>query len=807
MRSSLEIGKRRFTCLSPTLARIEFVPDGRFEARRSIVAYAAQKPAAFKAVSRDGVWDVLDSGCLQIWTTENDKPCHRLNLEIRWSDGRLMQFWRPGDRDYQNLGGTVRSLDRYGGEACALDGVHPATMESPDASGTNWPAWTQCEVDPPYEKLHPKAPANFNRGHWLREAQRERHDGRYLERTFNWYKDARKFCPGILSAAGYYFLNDSESAVMDAEDFPIERDRPGCQDWYFFAYGKHYKQALADFRLLSGPAPLLPHKSLGIIFSRWPAFSEAEIETIARAFAANGYPLATIVMDMEWHKEGWGHWEFNPELIPDPARFFALCRKHGLDVTFNDHPLDVRDDDVHFPEYVKRAGPEVLVREREYLGKTLQMAKVDICNKQQNQAFREVCHAPIMDLGLDYWWNDGSRGQMSGTAGQMVCNKTFFEESRRAGRRGMLLARYGGLGSHRYGGFFTGDANSDYDVLRLQCEFNIRAGGVGVSNVSHDIGGFMLPSSQVTKNKAGAPVIDPERYLRWLQFGVFGPILRFHSAPGCGSRRPDDYDAELDGACRHWLRVRHSLLPYIYTAMRQHHETGIPLVRGMFLEEPENPDAYRFDQYYFGPDMLVAPVLAASRKRTVYLPALPARPSAGDGESPVQGAAGDWCEFETAKRVCGGVELTRPVALADVPVYVRAGSIIPRQNPDGDIHAAHIRELVLDVYPGADGSGELYEDDGTSPSYEQGNFCRTRFDLVQERGALTLRGQVVAGRPLGDERQVTVDIALAAPPREVRREGQVAAFECEALVATNRYRIRLPARASGAPWSVRIVEG
>ena len=129
MTTQLRIGNRRFTCLSTTLVRIEYAPDGVFEDRRSIVAYAAQKPIAFKALSRDGAWDVLDTGFLQIRSTDNAKPANRLNLEIRWSDGKLLQFWRPGDRDYQHLGGTVRSLDRYGGEACVLDGVHPATME------------------------------------------------------------------------------------------------------------------------------------------------------------------------------------------------------------------------------------------------------------------------------------------------------------------------------------------------------------------------------------------------------------------------------------------------------------------------------------------------------------------------------------------------------------------------------------------------------------------------------------------------------------------------------------------------------
>ncbi len=786
--------KRRFICLSPTLVRIEFSPDGRFEDRRSMVAYSPRRPIPFRAVVRDGRWTILETGGMEIRATDHDHPFNRLNLEIRWNDGRLIQFWRPGDRDYQNLGGALRSLDRYGGEAARLDGVHPAGMESPDFSATNWPAWIQCEVDPPYENLHPSPPATFNRGHWLAWARNERNDGRFLERTFNWYKDARKFAPGILSASGYFFLNDSDTAVLDDEGFPIERNRPGTQDWYFFAYGKNYRQALADFRLLSGAGALPPRKSLGIQFSRWPAFTEAEIEELVRSFAANGYPLSTIILDMEWHKKGWGHWEFNPDLISDPVRFFQKCHAFGLDVVFNDHPLDVREDDVHFERYVELAGSEVEIREREYNGKRVRMAKVDICDKQQNRSFCQVCHQPILNMGLDYWWNDGSRGQMAATCGQLVANKTFYEESERNGRRGMLLARYGGLGSHRYGAVFTGDANSDDEVLRLECEYTIRMGGVGVSLVSHDIGGFMAPKNQVRKNREGIEILDPARYLRWLQLGVFSPILRFHSAPGCGSRRPDVYDAELGGACRRWLRMRHSLLPYIYTAAREHTDTGIPIVRGLFLEHPEDEHAYRYDQFYFGPALIVAPVLSGGAcEREIFLPEAPG----------TAGPNGGWWRFESAERQKGGLTIVTPVALEDVPVFVRPGSVIPRQDPDGDIHSGHVRQLILDVYPGASGESFLYEDDSWSVQYRDGRFCRTRFCLTHREEEIEIAGEVVEGEPLEPQRNVAVEISLPRPPAAVRDESG-RNLPWKSLATPGRYRFEGGGCSAAASWRVHL---
>ncbi len=783
---SVILGKRRITCLSAGLLRIEFSPDGRFDDRRSMVAHPVQVPQPFVSRRQEGTWDVFETGFMQVRTTRNDRACDRNNLEVRWTDGRLSQMWRPEDRDYQNLGGTLRSLDRFGGECAKLDGVSVAGMDSPDLVGTSWPAWLQDEIDPLYKDLHPAPPEVYGKRSWLEQAREPRNDGGFRDRTFNWQKESRRFCPGVLSESGYWFLNDSQGAVLDADGFPVERERPGYQDWYLFAYARDFRRALADFRLLCGAAPLPPHKSFGIIFSRWPAFREDEVRSITDGFNAAGHPMSTLVMDMEWHKEGWGHWELNPELIPDPKRFFAMCRERNLDVTFNDHPLDVRDDDIHFDAYVAAAGPDVEIRVREYNGKRLRMAKVDIANKQQNQAFFSICHPHLLEMGVNFWWNDGSRGQMAGTCGQLVTNKTCWEESERAGRRGMLLARYGGLGSHRYGAFFTGDTASDYHVLALQCEFNIRAAGVGLGYLSHDIGGFMIGHDQLRKNAAGVDIIDPNMYLRWLQFGVFNPILRFHSAPGSGSRVPGDYDALVGGACRKWLRERHALLPHLYAAARLFHDTGLPLVRGLFLDAPEDRAGYRYDEFLFGEGLLVAPILDASTRREVYLP------------------VGTWWEYGTAKQLDGGRVIQRDVPQGEIAVFAKAGAIILRQSPDAPLHAPHISELQLDIHAGADGSAELYEDDGVSPAYREGDGCRTGFSVHDGGNRIELRGAAPRGRPLGATRTITIVLAWGRKPAGASLDGKPLTNAIAAEPGTGRWLIRLPALPSTAPFTLVI---
>ena len=191
--------------------------------------------------------------------------------------------------------------------------------------------------------------------------------------------------------------------------------------------------------------------------------------------------------------------------------------------------------------------------------------------------------------------------------------------------------------------------------------------------ISHDIGGFFTAAS--------APLLDPALYLRWLQSGVFNPVFRFHSAPGCGSRKPWDYGEHCGNIARHWLRVRYSLLPYLYTAARAHYDTGVPLVRGLFLEHPHDDAAYRFDEFYFGDDLLIAPLLSANPYRPVYLP------------------DGDWYAFETDELLPGGREFTAHMGLEGIPVYVKAGAILLRQLPDAPPMDAHTAAVMAGSLP------------------------------------------------------------------------------------------------------------
>ncbi len=556
-------GHRRFTCLSPNLVRLEFSPTGIFEERRSLVAYNRPQPMQFESVNEHDGTLTLQIGGLTIISQQNDRDFFPSNLRIDFKTGDRTQTWFFGDRDYLNLGGAVRSLDYYGRDSL-LDGVHPASTASPDG-------FFHTDTE-----LFDTARVYMQDGHldWQMEIMRQGLHGSLqytphivYNRYINMIGDLGRFQPGLLSRNGYFLLNDSTGAVLDAENRPVERNTPGTRDLYFFAYGKDYKTALKDYRLLSGAIPLPTRQIFGIIFSRWPAFSDSEARATVERFEQEGIPLSGLMLDMEWHIPDFSHWDWNPEMYPQPKSFLEWAHSRNLLIGLNVHPQTIFSTDSHFEAFIKASHTEKKVQsiwQNPIIAMTVKsgadrMVQIDLADHAEASAIKDLCCDPILQQGVDFWWLDGASAQLNGADGQLISTQLFYGTTERDGRRGMLQARYGGLGSHRYGVLFTGDTQSQWEVLQSECEFNIRSGQVGMAFVSHDIGGF---------SHSEAPIIDSDLYIRWLQFGIFNPVLRFHSAPGSGSRQPWDYGAKNLEIAKRWLKLRHSLIPYICTAAR-----------------------------------------------------------------------------------------------------------------------------------------------------------------------------------------------------------------------------------------------
>ncbi len=352
--------------------------------------------------------------------------------------------------------------------------------------------------------------------------------------------------------------------------------------------------------------------------------------------------------------------------------------------------------------------------------------RFNLADHEQARVFMHDLHAPLLRRGVDFWWVDGGSGaaRMPGLNPQLWTNEVYYDATQReTGRRAFILSRYGGWGSERYPGFFTGDTYSQWPVLAYEVAFSARGGNELIDYISHDIGGFH-----------GAK-IPFALYARWIEFGAFGPILRMHSAhenPFEGNlRMPWTYGARGVALMRRYFTLHTELIPYLYTYAWEAHRLAVPILRPLYLEGVHGAQAYHHPhEYFLGADLLVAPVLNASGERSVYLP------------------PGQWIDFFTGKHYVGGKTYTAHYGVADTPVFVRAGAVIPEQQPSAYSNAKPLNPLVLQVYGSGVGRFDLYQDDGSSFDYRSGQYALTPIDYHTRSG----RHRLVIGPTRGKYR-------------------------------------------------------
>ncbi|WP_158882304.1 TIM-barrel domain-containing protein [Rhodanobacter sp. L36] len=378
----------------------------------------------------------------------------------------------------------------------------------------------------------------------------------------------------------------------------------------------------------------------------------------------------------------------------------------------------------------------------------------DLSDKRQADISMQALHKPLLDQGMAFWWVDGGSGavDMPGLNKQLWTNKVFYDATEQAtGKRGFILSRYGDWGSERYPAYFTGDTYSEWPVLAYEVAYTTRAGNVLVPYVSHDIGGFH-----------GAK-IDFDLYARWIEFGTFSPILRMHSAhanPREGNTRmPWLYGKPGIALMKKYFTLRTQLIPYLYSASWQAHAASMPIMRPLYLIDPKNDEAYEHPhEYFYGDQMLVAPVLDPGGNVTIYLP------------------PGKWFDFFTGKAYDGGSTFNAHYAVDETPVFARDGAIVPEQPPSAYSDAKPLDRLILDVYGNGKGHFDLYEDDGVSLAYANNAYTLTPMDVgPQPDGSHRLIIGAAKGTFDGQvqQRAYALRIHSSSKPRAVELDGRV----------------------------------
>ncbi len=556
--------------------------------------------------------------------------------------------------------------------------------------------------------------------------------------------------PGVVSRRGLAVLDDSASLLFDGDGHPATR-RPGGQDLYLFAYGRDYAEAVRALYQVSGPPPVLPRWALGNWWSRYHPYSAREYLELVTRFQAEGIPLSIAVLDMDWHLvhavdpahgSGWTGYTWDSELFSDPAAFLEDLHGKGLRATLNLHPADgVRSFEERYPEMAQALG-------RPGTGEPIEF---DLTDPAFREAYFEVLLRPLEQQGVDFWWIDWQQGHYSRLAGVdplWLLNHYHFLDAGKGGRRPLILSRYAGPGSHRYPVGFSGDTVISWASLDFQPEVTATAANVGYGWWSHDVGGHF----------GGAR--DDELTLRWVQLGVFSPILRLHSSENPFlAKEPWAFGPDVRAALQDALRLRHRLVPYLHTMNHRASAEGLPLVRPMYHLYPNDDHAYAVpNQFAFGTAMIVAPITAPHDAVTLM------------GAVRAWLPAGTWTDFFTGVSYDGGGEMTLHRGRGSIPVLLRAGAIVPLAGAadlEADKNPAHLEVIVA---PGADGSFVLVEDNGTGGGLAPVPAAATPITWDQARGALTIgpatgRGDVVP-------RTRTWTITLLAAAGEVWVDGQ-----------------------------------
>jgi alpha-glucosidase/alpha-D-xyloside xylohydrolase len=519
----------------------------------------------------------------------------------------------------------------------------------------------------------------------------------------------------------------------------------------FLVCSQDPREIMAEWARLTGLPELPPLWTLGYQQSHRTLGSREEVMEIATTFREKKLPCdAVIYLSTGFAPSGWntanGSFAFNRKIFTDPKGLI---------------------DDLH-AQHMRVVLHAVILSDR------LRGAAGDRCDLASYDEEQAGCywqtHRKVFALGVDGWWPD--EGDPLDIASRLARNRMYWEGPQldRPNERPYALHRNGYAGMQRYASFlWSGDPWSTWETLRTHVPIAINTGLTGIPYWGTDIGGF-VPTKELTG----------ELYVRWFQFGAFCPLFRSHGRTwrlrlpfgwntgdvghnevaatyGNQAGNPDPselHNAAVEPICRKYLELRYQLLPYLYSLVYEGHRTGLPIMRALWLHHADDAAAVaRGDQYLWGRDILVAPVTEkGATTRTLYLP------------------RGRWYDFWTNEVVeagaaagvgAGGREITRPVDLETLPLYVRAGAILPtgpvKQYTDEQVDGP----LTLTIYPGADGSFLIYEDDGKSFDHRKGAW--TGIELTWQDASRRLTARLAPGsRMLTPRRRLAVRLAGAS---------------------------------------------
>lgn len=661
----------RVSVLADRLFRVEQSKNKKFrDAATQSVWFRDMPPQSFCVSEKDGFFLIQTEACT-LALAENREDCY---VEI---GGKKTPICNEG-----NLLGTYRTLDQCNGSTFIPS------------------QWNKAE---PYEK-----PVTLENG--------------------------------VCSKTGVAVYDDAASVTLLATG-QVCAERGDGTDEYVFAYGDDYRSAVKALFMITGSAPLVPRFALGNWWSRYYAYTQEEYLTLLENFEQHDVPLTVATIDMDWHysihldeqkriteqnknteyyggNNGWTGYSWNTDLFPDYKQLLAEIQDKNLKITLNLHPADgVRWFEDSYEKMANAMGLDAT---------TQQHIKFDIFDETFLGAYFDVLHKPYEKDGVAFWWIDWQQGTAWGKDGLdplWPLNHYHYLDNALNNQTPLILSRYSGVGSHRYPLGFSGDTHVTWETLDFLPYFTATSSNVGYTWWSHDIGGHMFGEK------------SDELYLRHVQYGVFSPINRLHSSNSrTQTKEPWAY---LNGAgeiAMQFMRLRHRLIPFLYTQSHRTARQGIALVEPLYYEW-KCPEAYEYKNEYLFGGLLVAPVTQKCEND-------------GYARVPVWLPEGEWTDFFTGDEYHVGKGGKRTVlhrTKDHLPLLMKAGTVLPLSSEKGN-SVQNPKTLDVFVY---NGNGEFtLVEDGRERGESGEFFTEFSTSCIEQDGA---GKQTLCIRSRGDE--------------------------------------------------------
>lgn len=525
------------------------------------------------------------------------------------------------------------------------------------------------------------------------------------------------FEKGLFSLDGFTTFDDSRTPILDAHGNVLSPNYKNI-DTYLFIYNNDFGIGLRDYFNLTSLPPLIPRYALGVWWNKNEAYGEKDIQNLVYNFKKYDLPMSVLLLnECNRTKNNYSpiSFSFDKTKLPNPRGLSEFLHKNKIYLGSNiktEGLISVEEESyLEFQKYYNKD-----------LNKNIPL---NVYDPKLVDSYLKGIINPFLDKGVDFLWIDDNNKE--NTLRSFTMNYFLYKNfNLNKAKRNFIISRNFGICPHKYSALYSGETLISWKTLKLLPFFNSTAANIGVSWWSHDIGGY----------KGGTE--DAELFMRYVQLGVYSPILRLSSDTGkYYKREPWKWDAKTYKIVHDYLKIRHRLIPYIYSEAKKYSSFGSPLIQPLYYKYPETYDEPLYkNEFYYGSELFVCPITTPKDEimnRVVHRIFLP---------------NGVWYDFKTGKKFTGGNRYVTFYKDEDYPVYAKTGAIIPlaKLDPQNINDTSAPKTLEIQIFPGRSNTYKMYEDDGTSSMYKEGYSFTTEINYYYKEDDFSVSIEPIEGK-------------------------------------------------------------